>query len=99
MTDAAAWFAARATGAPLALRASAAGYLARATAGGSVASQLTDAATLALHEVLGRDRSRPTALALLTADSLVTLALLAQAETAPADLERFASAIVGAAAA
>jgi hypothetical protein len=99
MKDAANWFAERAAGAPPALRASAADYLARATQGGGVASQLAEAATLALREVFGKDRSRATALALLTADSLVTLALLAQAERAPEELGRFATDIVGAAAA
>lgn len=99
MTATAAWFAERAAGAPPALRASAAGYLARVPAGGSVASDLTAAATLALQDVFGRDASREAALALLTADSLVTLALLAQAEMDPAALDRFAAGIVDAAAA
>jgi hypothetical protein len=99
MTDAATWFAARTAGAPPELRASAAAFLARATSGGCVASQLGEAATLALRAVLGQEKSRATALALLTADSLVTLALLAQVEAAPADLERFAAGIVGAEAA
>jgi len=99
MTATAAWFAERAAGAPPALRVSAAGYLARATGGGSVASQLTEAATLALRDVFGRDASRDAALALLTADALVTLALLAQAELDPAALDRLASGIVDAAAA
>jgi hypothetical protein len=99
MTDMATWFAERAAAAPPALRVSAAGYVARATAGGSVASSLTEAATLALHDVFDRDAPRDAALALLTADSLVTLALLAQAELDPAALDRFASGIVDAAAA
>jgi len=99
MTPTAAWFAKCAAGAPPALRVSAAGYLARVTAGGNVASHLTEAATLALRDVFGRDASRDAALALLTADSLVTLALLAQAEMDPAALDRFASGIVDAAAA
>jgi hypothetical protein len=99
MTDPAAWFAERAAGAPPALRASAAGYLARTTAGGSVASRLAGAATLGLHDVFGREASRDAALALLTADGLVTLALLAQAEVDPAALDRFAAGIVDAAAA
>ncbi len=99
MTDAATWFAARTAGAPPTLRSRAEEYLARTTPGGDVASRLAEAAALALHEALGQDRSRSTALALLTADSLVTLALLAKAEAAPADLERFAADIVGTAAA
>ena len=44
--------------------------------------------------MLGRGRERSAALDLLTADALLTLALLAQAETAPAELERFAAALV-----
>ncbi|MEZ4413840.1 MAG: hypothetical protein R2910_12700 [Gemmatimonadales bacterium] len=99
MTDTAAWFAERAAGAPPALRVSAAGYLARATAPGTVASRLTDAATLALRDVFDRKATRDAALALLTADSLVTLALLAQAELDPAALDHFASGVVDAAAA
>lgn len=99
MTDAATWFAEHAVGAPAALRTSAAGYLAHANSGGSVGSQLTEAATLALRDASGQDRSRAAALALLTADSLITLALLAEAEANPAGLERFASDIVGSAAA
>ena len=44
---------------------------------------LPAAANLALTSVLGQGRDRAAALDLLTADTLVTLALLAQAETAP----------------
>ena len=89
-----AWFAERTTGAPPALRARAAEYLERVPAGGATAARLAAAAQLALTGVLGRGRERSAALDLLTADALLTLALLAEAETAPAELERFAAALV-----
>ncbi len=99
MTDAAAWFADHTVGAPPSLQARAAEYLAMTEVNEPVASRLADAAAIALRMVTGQGRSRATALDLLTADSLLTLALLAQAELAPADLDRLAADIVGAAAA
>ena len=99
MSEAAVWFAARTTGAPSALRARAAEYLGRIPAGGTVASRLAAAATLALTGVLDRGRERSAALDLLTADSLLTLALLAQAEARPEELERFAADFVSSTAA
>ena len=98
MTEAAAWFAARTTGAPPGLRARAAEYLERVPAGGPPATRLAAAARLALTGVLHRGRDRSAALDLLTADALLTLALLAEAETAPAELGRFAAALVSGAA-
>jgi hypothetical protein len=94
VTEAAAWFAARTTGAPPALRARAAEYLEQVPRGVAPASRLAAAARLALTGVLGRGRERSAALDLLTADALLTLALLAQAEAAPAALERFAADLV-----
>jgi hypothetical protein len=99
VSEASVWFAARTAGAPPALRTRAAEYLARIPADGTVASQLAAAATLALSGVLSRGRERSAALDLLTADSLITLALLAQAEAGPDELERFAAAFVSATAA
>ncbi len=94
MTDASAWFAARTAGAPAALRARAAEYLERVPVGGAPAARLAAAAQLALDGTLGRGKDRAAALDLLTADALLTLALLAEAETAPATLDRFAAALV-----
>jgi hypothetical protein len=94
VTEAAAWFAARTAGAPPALRARAAEYLERVPVGGPAAPRLAAAARLALTGVLGRGRERSAALDLLTADALITLALLAEAEAAPAALERFAAGLV-----
>jgi hypothetical protein len=97
--DAAAWLTSRTVDAPLSLRVRAAEYLGRVPAEGTVAAQLAAAATLALHGVLDQGRTRAAALDLLSADSLLTLALLAQAEDAPGELDRFAAAFVSATAA
>jgi hypothetical protein len=48
----------------------------------------------ALDRVLSRAGDRSVALDLLAADALVTLALLAQAETSPARLGEFAAAVL-----
>lgn len=99
MTGADPWFADRTRGAPPVLRARAEEYLARTGSADTLAARLAEAGALALHQATVQDRAREAALDLLTADSLVTLALLAQAETAPAELERFAANLVGAPAA
>ena len=52
---------------------------------------LAAAATAALSEVARQPEGRRAALDLLAADALVTLALLAQAETDPATLRDFAT--------
>ena len=51
---------------------------------------LAEAADTALARVLAHPGDRSVALDLLAADALVTLALLAQAEQAPEELEAFA---------
>ncbi len=94
MTDVAAWFAEHSEGAPDALRARAAEHLAAVPAAPSVAETLAAAAERALAAVLTQGRDRAAALDLLAADALVTLSLLAQAEAAPAALDRFADALV-----
>jgi hypothetical protein len=99
MSSEAGWVASRTAGAPAALRARAAEYLARIPAGGTKASRLAAAAQLALGAVLEQGRARSAALDLLAADSLLTLALLAQAEVEPVELETFAADLVRAAAA
>jgi hypothetical protein len=52
---------------------------------------LARAAQNVLAEVVAHPGDRSVALDLLAADGLITLALLAQAETAPGHLEEFAS--------
>ncbi len=93
------WVGARTAAAPAALRARAGEYLARIPSGGAPAPRLAAAARLALDAVLTQGRARSAALDLLAADSLLTLALLAQAEVEPAGLEPFAADLVRATAA
>jgi hypothetical protein len=94
VSDLEAWLAAHTAGAPPALRTRAEEYLARTPAEGSRSTRLAAAATLALDHVLGQGRARAAALDLLTADGLLTLALLSQAETAPGELGGFAADLV-----
>lgn len=98
MSDAA-WMAEHTKDGPPGLRARAAEFLDQVPPGGTLASRLASAASLALTSVLGQGRDRAAALDLLTADTLLTLALLAQAERAPGDLGRFASDFVSTASA
>jgi hypothetical protein len=65
-----------------------------AAAGCDIADALATAGHRALRQVLSRPGDRSDALDLLAADALVTLALVAQAEHAPADLGRFAAGIL-----
>jgi len=95
----AAWMAEHTRESPPGLRARAAEYLEQVAPGGILPARLASAANLALISVLGQGRDRAAALDLLTADTLLTLALLAQAETAPGDLGRFASDFVSTASA
>jgi hypothetical protein len=61
-------------------------------ASGPAATVLAEASRRALNRVVQEpDGGRAIALDLLAADALITLALLAQAQSAPADLESFAS--------
>lgn len=55
---------------------------------------LASAATAALDEVTRQPEGRGAALDLLAADALVTLALLAQAETDPSQLRAFATSLL-----
>jgi hypothetical protein len=55
---------------------------------------LASAGQTALDDVLAHAGDRSAALDLLAADALITLALLAQAETAPDRLEEFATSIL-----
>lgn len=91
-----AWLDARIAGAPPALAARAQAYLERVPPGGSTPARLAAAARLALDAVLAQGRARSAALDLLAADSLVTLALLCQAEEGPEALGAFAADLIGA---
>lgn len=99
MRDLAAWFEAHTAVAPPALRERAAEYVARVPAVGTRADRLAAAARLALDGVIALGHERAAALDLLTADGLLTLALLAQAEDAPATLDSFAAGVVSSASA
>jgi hypothetical protein len=57
-------------------------------------AQVAAAADAALTEVLSQRGDRAAALDLLAADALITLALLAQAQTAPERLEEFAVSVL-----
>lgn len=76
------------------LRLRAAEWLAQAPAGADSAARLAHAADRALAGALARGEGRAAALDLLAADALVTLALLARAESAPGALADFATALV-----
>jgi hypothetical protein len=72
-------------------------YLAGAdavTAGTGTAVALAESGRQALNRVLTRGGDRSVALDLLAADALVTLALLAQAETSPERLDDFAATVL-----
>jgi len=60
----------------------------------SSATTLASAATLALDAAAQQPEGRGAALDLLAADALITLALLAQAESDPARLHEFATRIL-----
>jgi hypothetical protein len=79
--------------APAVLKARVMDY-ALASPGSSVQGGLAAAAHTALAEVLTHPGDRSAALDLLAADALITLALLAQAEDAPENLEAFAAEVL-----
>jgi hypothetical protein len=64
---------------------------------GPVPEVLARAGTGALGRVLAHAGDRSVALDLLAADALITLALLAQAESRPAELDAFATSLLKAA--
>ena len=66
-----------------------------AAAGPTLAGTLLAAAEAALSQVLSHPGDRSIALDLLAADALITLALLAQAQSAPEQLEEFAVSVLG----
>jgi hypothetical protein len=67
---------------------------ARAASGLTLPQSLAAASQAALNRVLSRPGDRSVALDLLAADALITLALLAQAQTAPERLEEFATSVL-----
>jgi hypothetical protein len=79
--------------APTALRSRVRHYAGMVT-GESVTGTLTAAAHHALSRVLSHPGDRSVALDLLAADALITLALLAQSDTAPDRLEDFAISVL-----
>ena len=78
---------------PPALRSRVQQYV-RAAGAALLPDRLASAAQAALAHVLTHPGDRSVALDLLAADALITLALLAQAETAPEELEAFAGSIL-----
>jgi hypothetical protein len=87
------WLDQRTSQGPAALRSRVHDY-ARVATGTTVADTLAVAAQAALAHVLAHPGDRSVALDLLAADALITLALLAQAESAPQDLEQFAESVL-----
>ena len=79
--------------APPALRARIRQYALLAS-GASLPHVLASAGQTALDQVLSHSGDRSAALDLLAADALVTLALLAQAETNPDRLDEFATSVL-----
>jgi hypothetical protein len=87
------WVDRHTTAAPPALRARVRQYLS-ATVEEPLPTQLAAAADSALSRVLTHPGDRSVALDLLAADALITLALLAQAHSAPDQLEEFAISVL-----
>jgi hypothetical protein len=93
LNDTLSWFDRRSEGAPRALRERAALFLRRVDDQPDPAMRLARAAMDALAAALERSTDRASALDLLAADALLTLALLRHAETHPAELSVFAGAL------
>jgi hypothetical protein len=87
------WLEQHTSQAPPAIRARVEQY-ARAASGPELPQALATAGHAALDRVLSHPGDRSAALDLLAADALVTLALLAQAQTAPERLEEFAISVL-----
>jgi hypothetical protein len=84
------WLDRHTAAAPPALRERVYEYVGRIAGPAELPAALAAAGDAALASVLAHPGDRSVALDLLAADALVTLALLAQAETAPERLEAFA---------
>jgi hypothetical protein len=87
------WLESRTLRAPVVLQERVKEYILSAP-GTSHASTLAAAGQSALDRVLSHPGDRSAALDLLAADALITLALLAQAEAAPDQLEEFATSVL-----
>ncbi|MFL5401936.1 MAG: hypothetical protein ACJ8BF_03880 [Gemmatimonadales bacterium] len=93
MTLIAEWLERHTNQAPPALRARVTFYALHA-AGPSLPLILASAGQTALQEVLEHSGDRSAALDLLAADALITLALLAQAESSPDRMEELATSVL-----
>ena len=93
----AAWLDRHAAAAPPALRGRVREYALAEPGDVPLAEALARAGSRALDQVVAHPGDRSVALDLLAADALITLALLAQAETTPAGLEAFATSLLKAA--
>ena len=90
------WLVERTAQGPTALRERVLEHAAAVSEGGTLAEHLALAAERVLAIVEEHPGDRSIALDLLAADALITLALLAQAETAPAALGAFAEGLLAA---
>lgn len=88
VSDVTTWIETRTAAAPPVLRARALGYVGTE---GAAPERLANAGAKALATVLAQSGDRASALDLLAADGLITLALLAKAEQDPAGLDAFAA--------
>jgi len=91
LTSSGGWLERHTSQAPPALRDRVRSY---AGAEGDLPEALAAASRAALSRVLSHPGDRPVALDLLAADGLITLALLAQAESAPGRLREFAASLL-----
>lgn len=92
LTDSVRWLAAHSAAAPPALRERIQAYARLGR--GELPAALADAGQQALAHVVHHPGDRSVALDLLAADGLITLALLAQAESAPGALRHFAASLL-----
>jgi hypothetical protein len=92
-----AWLDGHTEAAPTALRSRVREHVQAGETDGPVADVLARAGNRALGRVVAHPGDRSVALDLLAADALITLALLAQAETHPAELDAFATSLLKAA--
>lgn len=93
MTEVDTWLGRHSERAPTALRARVREF-ALSASGATQSATLAAAGQSALDRVLSHPGDRSGALDLLAADALITLALLAQAQTAPERLEEFAISVL-----
>jgi hypothetical protein len=91
------WLDRHTAAAPAALRGRVLDYALARSAEAPVAELLARAGRRALDQVVAHPGDRSVALDLLAADALITLALLAQAESCPAELDEFAASLLEAA--